>query len=132
MKLIIISVLFSLSLPAFAQLNEVECEGTYGAKEFILELQQPFPRTSPFYYTLLTVTDTANGTEATYEYTLNAPRRNRGFSKLRYTGAGMTLEIDTWPDHSPRWGRNYLSTLISSDLDNRFIQNVNCRFPNAF
>jgi hypothetical protein len=129
MKKSIALALCLLSSSAFAFINEVECTATQGTKEIFLEIERPFPSSSIFKQALITVTE--NGAEKEYNYAVVA-RRGGGINKLQYTGGGIRLEVDLWPDNSPRWGRNYRSTLISSDLGNSTISNVDCNFPNAF
>ena len=118
-----------LSSSAFAFINEVECTATQGTKEVMLEIEQPFPASSIFKQALMTVTE--NGEEKEFNYSV-VSRRSGGINTLQYSGGGIRLEVDLWPDNSPRWGRNYRSTLSSSDLGNRSISNVECNFPNAF
>lgn len=118
-----------MSFSAFASWNEVECEGKLGTKEVYLEIEQPFPQGSAFTRATLTVTE--EGQEKEFYYTVSA-RRSGGFRNIRYWGAGLDLDVDFWPDNAPRWGRNYRSTLRTSDVDNRASINVECRYPNAF
>lgn len=129
MKKSMILALCLMSTSVFASFNEVECTVTQGTKEIFLEIEQSFPPSSVFKRALLTVTEA--GADKEFNYTVTA-RRSGGFNTIQYTGGGIRLEVNTWPDNSPRWGRNYRSTLTSSDLANTTISNVDCTFPNAF
>ena len=116
------------SASAFANFNEVECDGKSEDKEFTLEVEQPFPYGSYFRRAQLTVTE--DGAESSEDYTVTV-QAMRGFPTIRYNGAGLRLEVDFWPDQAPRWGRTYRGSLYSSLLG-REVRNLDCRFPNAF
>lgn len=118
-----------MSFSAFASFNEVECEGKSGDKEIYFEVEQPFPSNSVFKRATLTITE--NGSDSESRYTVTS-RDTRGFNTIRYTGAGVTLEVNHWPDNAPRWGRNYRSTLRIDKVENYSTLNVECSFPNAF
>lgn len=129
MKKSIALALCLLSSSAFAFINEVECTVVQGSRGVLLEIEQPFPANSVFKQALMTVIE--NGAEKEFNYSV-VSRRSGGMNRLQYTGGGIRLEVDLWPDTTPRWGRNYRSTLSSSDLGNGSISNVDCQFPNAF
>lgn len=118
-----------LSSLSFASFNEVECEGKFDNKEIYFEVERPFPTTSVFKRAQLTVTE--EGTQKVFDYTLTS-RRNVGFNEINYIGGGVRLEVNTWPDNIPRWGRDYRGTLRAYDIGNDYIRNLTCRFPNAF
>jgi len=130
MKSLVLTFIMILSSSAFASFNEVECEVSTATSSLFLEVEQPFPTSSVFKRATLTSTDTS-GVETNFNYTLTT-RGSRGFNRLTYSGAGLNLEVDLWPDQRPQWGRNYRSTLRATDIGNNEIQNVNCTFPNAF
>ena len=130
MKSLVLTFIMILSSSAFASFNEVECEVSTATSSLFLEVEQPFPTSSVFKRATLTSTDTS-GVETYFNYTLTT-RGSRGFNRLTYSGAGLNLEVDLWPDQRPQWGRNYRSTLRATDIGNNEIQNVNCIFPNAF
>jgi hypothetical protein len=130
MKSLVLTFVLVLSSSAFASFNEVECEVKTAASSLYLEIEQPFPTSSVFKRATLTSTD-VNGVDTSYDYTLTS-RSPRGFNSLSYSGDGLTLEVDLWPDQRPQWGRNYRSTLKASEIGSNEIQNVSCTFPNAF
>lgn len=130
MKSLVLTFILVLSSNAFASFNEVECEVKTATNSLFVEVEQPFPTSSVFKRATLTATD-VNGVDTSFDYTVTT-RGTRGFNTLTYSGAGLTLEVDLWPDQRPQWGRNYRSTLRSSDIGNSVIRNVNCTFPNAF
>lgn len=129
MKKSLILALCLSSSSVFAFINEVECTVKNGNQEVFLEIEQPFPTSSVFKRALMTVTQ--DGAEKEFNYSVTS-RRSMGFRSITYNGGGINLEIDLWPDNSPRWGRNYRSTLRSIDLQGPSISNVECNFPNAF
>lgn len=129
MKKSLLLALCLMSSSVFASFNEVECTVTHNNQEIFLEIEQSFPSSSVFKRALMTVTEA--GAEKEFNYTVIA-RRSAGFNTIQYSGGGIRLEVNTWPDNTPRWGRNYRSTLVSSDLQNTNISNVECQFPNAF
>lgn len=129
MKHFFTAAIFLLSFSAFAQFNEVECQGTTDAKEFAFEVEQPFPQNSVFKYAQLTVSE-ANQADRVFNYSVIS-RRTRGFNTFTYIGGGVRLEIDTWPDSAPRWATVYGGVIMSSDLGNKNVS-VQCRFPNIF
>ena len=129
MKKSLLLALCLMSSSVFANFNEVECKVTRNDQEIFLEIEQSFPPSSSFKNAVMTVTEA--GADKVYNYTVMA-RRSMGFNRIQYTGGGLRLEVDTWPDNQPRWGRYYRSTLVSSDLQNATISNVECFFPNAF
>lgn len=117
-----------ISLPSFASFNEVECTGKIGDKVISFEVEQAFPRYSTSRRANLIVED--NGSQLAYDYNLMIVPSHR--NNIKYFGSGLTLDIDLWPDQSPRWGRNYRSELSSSDLGSSGFSRVNCTFPNVF
>ena len=129
MKNSMILALCLMSTSVFANFNEVECTVTRNNQEIFLEIEQSFPPSSVFKRAVMTVTEA--GAEKEFNYSVMA-RVSRGFNTISYTGGGLRLEVNTWPDNTPRWGRYYRSTLSSSDLGNANIPNVECFFPNAF
>lgn len=128
MKLFLALALLSFSLTSFASWNEVECEGRFEGKFIRLEVEQSFPNDSYFKRAELTVEE--DGSQIIHDYTVS--RRAFGFNRIQYASAGLRLEVDLWPDQRPRWGMRYRGELQSSVLGNRYIKNLNCRFPNAF
>jgi hypothetical protein len=130
MKSVVLTFILVISSNAFASFNEVECEVKTATSELFLEVEQPFPANSVFKRATLTSTD-ANGVDTSFNYTLTT-RGTRGFNTLTYSGAGLNLEVDLWPDQRPQWGRNYRSILRATEVGNSEIRNVNCTFPNAF
>lgn len=129
MKKFIATALCMLSFSAMASFNDVECSATTNGKEVYLEIESAFPPSSVFRRALLTVTE--NGADKESYYTVTS-RYSRGFNSLSFSGAGLRLEIDTWPDSQPRWGRDYRATLNATETGAATISNVVCRFPNAF
>lgn len=116
-----------LSLTASAAWNEVECSGKLEGKVIRLEIEQSFPNGSHFKRAELTISE--NGANETHRFTVG--RRNFGLNRIQYSGAGLRLEVDLWPDQQPRWGRRYDGTLLSSVLGNKYIRGFRCQFPNA-
>ncbi len=129
MKHFLTAAIFLLSFSAFAQFNEVECEGKTDGKDFVFEVEEPFPSNMVFKSAKLIVNE-ANNEESVFDYNVTS-RRTRGFNYITYTGGGVRLEVDLWPDSSPRWASTYRSVINSSDLANKNIT-VSCRFPNIF
>lgn len=129
MKKSLVLALCLMSSSVFAFINEVECTAKQNNKEIFFEIEQPFPTGSVFKRALLTVTE--DGADKEFNYTVTS-RRSMGFNSITYTGGGIHLDVDMWPDSTPRWGRNYRATLRSSDLQNANLSNVECNFPNAF
>lgn len=129
MKTFLTIALALSSLTAFASWNEVECTGTYKNKEILVEVEQPFPSGSDFRRAQISVTEDGN---TKVERTTVSLRRPTNYTTVRYWGAGLDLEVDTWPDRAPRWGRDYRGVVRSSIIDNTYIRGLNCNFPNAF
>lgn len=129
MKKMIASALCLLSFSAMASFNDVECEGTLKEKEIYFEIESSFPTGSVFRRANLIITE--NGSDSESFYTLTS-RVSPGFNTITFNGAGLRLEIDTWPDSSPRWGRDYRATLTSSKLGSNQTAKLTCQFPNAF
>jgi hypothetical protein len=127
MKSIFTMAVLLFSVSAFSAWNEVECTGRTGTKTFEVNVERAFPNGSYWKKAELVVAE--NGTEQTHDYTVFT-RAIRGFNRVEYTAAGLRLEVDFWPDQSPRWGWNYRGTLQSSVLGNQYIQGLNCRFQN--
>lgn len=130
MKSVVLTFILVISSNAFASFNEVECEVKTATSELFLEVEQPFPANSVFKRATLTSTD-ANGVDTSFNYTLTT-RGARGFNTLTYSGAGLNLEVNLWPDQRPQWGRIYRSTLRATEVGNSEIRNVDCTFPNVF
>lgn len=128
MKFLISTFVVLFSFSALASWNEVECEGKIDQKTLEVEIEQPFPNSSSFKRATLTIVE--NGAENSFNYTVHT-RMTRGFNDIRYTAAGLDLEVSYWPDQYPRWGRTYKGTLRSSKLNNQYIQGLKCHFPNA-
>lgn len=128
MKIFLSTLIMILSFSSFAAWNEVECAGKFEGKSLRLEIEQSFPNDSHFKRAELTVTE--NGADSHHSYTVS--RRTFGFNRFEYSGAGLRLDVDLWPDQRPRWGRSYEGTLLSVELGNKYIRGLRCRFPNAF
>lgn len=124
MKLLaLVTLLFSLSVQA--GWNEAECTGNIGTLSVRFDVEMPFPRNSSFRRALLVVHE--NGQETSYDYYVTV--RRLGPQQLVYSGAGLSLNIDIWPDNRPRWGWDYRSLLRSTQFNVPL--NVSCSFPNA-
>lgn len=126
MKFVILMALSMFSFSAMAFLNEVECEATKNGKTVYLEIEQPFPQGSSFRNANMEVMSDEG--DKTFRYNVTYRRFSGGFNSITYTGAGLRLEVDLWPDSAPRWGRTYRGTISSSDLEERYIQ-AECRYP---
>lgn len=127
MKLMTMILMMIFSISSFAAWNEVECEGKVDDKIVRVEIEQSFPNGSHFKRAELTIT--TDGANETHNYTVS--RRSFGFNRIVYTGAGLRLEVDLWPDQRPRWGMRYDGALLSSVLGNQYIRGFRCHFPNA-
>jgi hypothetical protein len=128
MKFIAFISMFIFSLSASAAWNELECTGRFEGKHIRLEIEESFPNGSYFKRAELTVLQ--DGSEQTYHYTVS--RRSMGMNRIDYSSAGLRIEVDLWPDQTPRWGRSYRGSLLSSVLGNKYIRGFNCQFPNAW
>jgi len=117
-----------LSQSAFASFYEVECD--YKKDQLEVEvLIEDFPRGSYFKQAEFSIIK--DGKENVYRDSVNA-RAVRGFNEIVYSGSNMRLEINTWPDNTPRWGRSYRARFSSIKLENnRKTINLECRFPNS-
>ena len=118
MKRIILSasLLFSFSALAFI---EVECISEEH-REFLLQIEKPFPNNSAFRRAQF------NMDNASFFYTLTRSRVS-SFNRIRYIGGGLDLQIDTWPDNAPTWGRSYRSYLSVSNPNWDNLE-MECRF----
>lgn len=126
MKLVTIFLLILSSMTASAAWNEVECNGRLDEKSIRLEIEESFPNDSYFKRAVLIVSE--NGAETSRTYTVS--RRNFGLNRWEYSGAGLRLDVDLWPDRFPRWGWSYDGTLLSASLGNQYIRGFRCQFPN--
>lgn len=127
MKLMTFLFMMIFSISSFAAWNEVECMGKSDGKTIRVEIEQSFPNDSHFKRAELTITE--NGADVNHSYTVS--RRRFGFNRIDYTGAGLRLEVDLWPDQRPHWGMRYDGALLSSALGNKYIRGFSCQFPNA-
>lgn len=128
MKTFIFSLFFTLSLPALAW-NELECDGFYAGGSLRFEVQQSFPRDS--YFKQARMWSRFGGSNDVRYFTLSS-RTLPGLGKVEYSGPGIRVEVDHWPDQTPRWGWSYRGTL-QSNLNGTFrTASLTCRFPNAY
>jgi hypothetical protein len=118
-------LLLIFSFNAQAYINEVECSGNHQTKEITLEIERPFPSGSSMRNAMLAIVE--DGELQTHRYHVFVPF-GRSTNRLTYNGAGLRLEVDLWPDSSPRWGRTYRSTVTSSEIGRKTVP-LNCRFP---
>lgn len=116
-------VLFSLfyCFSSFANFNEFECQGKIQDKTVFVEIEQAFPQGTYFKNARLTV-----GNDS-FDYTVST-RVSRAFNNVEYISSGFKLEIDFWPDQSPRWGQTYKGRLVSSELSNQSLDRLSCSF----
>lgn len=129
MKKILLLTLTAFSASAFAFMPEVECEYREQDKIVFVEIEQPFPNTS--IQRQAKVTLVVDGKEKVEESTVMA-RMPRGFKEVNYTGSGLNMTVNLWPDSIPRWGRTYRATIYSSTiLGNLRLNNMECRYPFA-
>jgi hypothetical protein len=127
MKMIIFFLLMTLSLHALAW-NELECDGLNSEGSVRFEVQQSFPRDSYFKQARLW---TRVGGSSDLRYLTVSMRNLEGFGKVEYSAPGLRIEVDHWPDQTPRWGWTYRGTL-QTNLNGRYrVTPVNCRFPSA-
>lgn len=129
MKFFLTALIALSSIPAFASWNEVECSGKVDNKEIFIEVEQPFPSGSDFRSALISSTENGN---TNYVRTTVSLRRPTNFTTVRYWGGNLDLEVDIWPDRSPRWGRDYKGNARIQLGSSQYIRGLNCRFPNAF
>ena len=127
MKFLALMSVIIFSLSAKAAWNELECTGRFEGKHIRLEIEESFPNGSYFKKAELTVTQ--DGAEQSYPYTVS--RRSIGLNRIDYSSRGLRIEVDLWPDQTPRWGRSYSASLLSSVLGNKYIRGFRCQFPNA-
>lgn len=127
MKYILTLTIYLFSVTSYASFNEIECEGTSGSKNIILEIEQPFPANGVFKRVNLTISTESD--QEDFKYTATTSRFD--LRNIIYQGSGLRLEVDLWPDNDPRWGRNYSAILNSPDLNQGSGAFINCQFPNA-
>jgi hypothetical protein len=126
MKLLLTVVFALSSLSALAAMNEIECRGQVGEKSFLLEIEEPFPRDRQTRDARLTITE--EGAMTTHRYWITNIR-TWSMNRTRFSGAGLTLDFDHWPDSRPRWGRTYdRSSLRVRELGNQEVRNVSCQY----
>lgn len=126
MKLILCLILLSLSSASFG-IIEVECQGSDGmGGTLIVSVDGVFSRTT-FKPTLL-VHRKPSATK-TYNYTLNFYPVSTSAPRAFYQGAGLTVDVDLWPDLRPRWGKTYFGRVTAEAFGNRTVLGVPCRFP---
>ena len=117
--MVLISVFISYSANAF---NRIDCSSTQNVTprvELSVDLFQPFSAN-------LAVTENGN-TDDSHFYNLIANRF--GMSTITLWTGDFNLRIDTWPDNTPMFGRNYSSTLQSSKVQNgEIFSNLECAF----
>lgn len=129
MKKLLLLALGLVSFSAFAFMPEVECEHRLDGKIIFIEIEQPFPNTSHFRNSKITLV--VDNKETVDESTVTA-RMPRGFKEVNYIGSGLNMTVNLWPDSTPRWGRTYRATVYSSTiLGNQPIRDIECRFPFA-
>jgi hypothetical protein len=126
MKLLLGLILLIASSVTFAVI-EVECQGSDGlGGSFIVSVDGVFSRTT-FKPTLL-VHRTSSATK-TYNYTLNFFPVSTNAPRAFYQGAGLTVDVELWPDLRPQWGKTYYGRVTAEALGNRTVTGVPCRFP---
>ncbi|MFP5490192.1 MAG: hypothetical protein ACLGG0_01730 [Bacteriovoracia bacterium] len=116
----LILTLFSFS--AFASFNDVECSGTVrNGDRARVEVERGFGGSMR---DARVVIFGARGTNPrVFNYRIFQIRKFG--TMLEFVGdSNFRLEVDLFPDQSPRWGRTYRGQM-------RDMFNVSCRFPNA-
>jgi hypothetical protein len=128
MKIFFTVALMAFSLSSFAFWNEIECDAVVDRKTIRVEVEQSFPTGSYFKRAMITITE--NGAQEIHDF--NVTSRRWGMNQIQYSGAGLRLEVDFWPDQAPRWGRDYRGQLRTNFIGNNSMTNVQCTFPNAY
>jgi hypothetical protein len=129
MKLIMLMTTLMFSFSALAYLNEVECEKVSRHQQVRVEIERPFPANSMTKEAKLYITQ--DGYERLYHSRVMT-YRSRGFSDVRYEGGGLQLEVNFWPDQRPQQWRTYKGRLISFHLGNRYLHDLDCKFPYSY
>lgn len=123
MKALVFLLAFATS-SAFAAINDFECRfsGENG-EDVLVEVERSYSPGSK----RISVTVNTDSTVDEYDYFTFA--RMNQMNRIEYSGAGMDLEIDLWPDQRPRYGRFYTSEFRSFDVSGgRTFYNVRCQF----
>jgi hypothetical protein len=124
MKTSVLFLLASLSLPAFAFMNEVECDGRVNGKRARLEVEN---RWGGFRNATLTLWGARGTNPEVVRYMVNNSGAFGG--RVQYIGnLGFRLEVDLWPDRVPQWGRQYRASFSATNVEARF---ASCYFPNV-
>lgn len=120
--LVILGLLSSFSFAAF---NDFECEFTTNDSQSVsIEIERQ--RGAGLRRASVEVDN--DGTTDTFNYYVSS-RYDRAFNEIRYFGGGMDLEIDLWPDTTPKWGRSYRAQFRSWDIGNNTNNyNILCRY----
>ena len=111
---------------AFAVI-EVECQGNdHQGGTFTVSIDGVFSRTTfkPTYLVVRNPRETK-----TFNYTLNFYPVSPNAPRAYYQGAGLTVDVELWPDLRPQWGKVYFGRVTSEALGNRTYTGVPCRFP---
>lgn len=124
MKVSVLFLLACLSLPAFAFINEVECNGIANGKRARLEVETSWGGMSNASVTI----SNGRGTNPEVIRYMVSNRRNIA-GRIQYMGNnGFRLEVDLWPDRVPQWGRQYRGTFYAANMQANF---SSCNFPNV-
>jgi hypothetical protein len=122
MKMLMLVLSLSFSFSAFAFYNDLECDG-YSAQgqRALIEVERGFGGSMRDARTIVYGARGTNPVETRYR--IYSARRFG--SRIEYIGdGGFRLEVDVFPDQSPRWGRTYWAHFQG-------LNGLRCRYPNA-